>query len=454
MLSAHELVKQGKPVTKAAYFLSALKAGRCKQRAWLASVFAVLEDPGRSPPRAFDIIRRDDGYYFYLDNDEGVLEEIEIVNTNPGVALCYWLEELYLDSGDMINIPEEHTPQKPLRTTYGNALFNYLTLVLPLGDVIPFQVGSVNLSKIESILLEKLRDDPEEGEALESGTVSVSQYQMFGEYALSLVACNDYAVQSVSRKSLMSHPKARQRREELMKKYAGQLNDPAVIVKIGQELQALDKEHLSNDPTMKFYSVKSGKYFGKVRQRLFYMYGGEAPFNDGTTMTLIAKSLEEGIQPEDLPVMINSLREGSFYRGAQTQLGGESTKTIYRMIGTSRIGEEDCGTKLGIPFIITPQNRKRFEGFWAFDGKREFLTTQDTLEPFVNKVLTVRSPMTCKTAGRNKCARCMGTAISEIEDSIPSATAQLGGRFLSAFLAAVHGKELKTRALDLTVRLR
>ncbi|MFO5979439.1 hypothetical protein ACLBSL_32665, partial [Klebsiella pneumoniae] len=86
-----------------------------------------------------------------------------------------------------------------------------------------------------------------------------------------------------------------------------------------------------------FYDTKHSKLFGGVRKKVFGMFGGEAPFQDGTSVEYIGKSLEEGIDTDHMPVMNNSLRYGSYNRGAQTALGGESTKTNYRMVGTVRI---------------------------------------------------------------------------------------------------------------------
>ncbi len=238
-----------------------------------------------------------------------------------------------------------------------------------------------------------------------------------------------------------------------MEEYKGRLNDPAIIAKIGDEMEALDREWLKGDPADEFYKAKGKKGYGKVRNKLFYMFGGESAFSDGSTMELVERSLEEGIDPDKLPAMINSLRAGSYNRGAQTQLGGESTKTIYRMLGTVRTAEADCETTLGIPTQVTDHNSQSLIGFWVIDGKQSVLIDGDNHTQYQGKDVMLRTPMTCKTEGRNVCSRCVGQDLAEQPDGLPAAAAGLGGRFLSLFLSKMHGSALKTQKWDKDARL-
>lgn len=433
------------------YFLRAIHSNAILKRHWVYSVFAVTTDPEGSlelDPYEYRLKRGEDGYYFL--NQEHEWELIEgTVDRKP---LARFHDRIQVNPHAVGN----HTGKETIDTTYGNVLFNQLVLAIPFGGEIPFQTGQVDVGAIEDEILKRLVDDPEndDGEShAPAGKIYTREYLKFCDYGLSMVAYNSIAVESATRKSLTPHPEGRKRRQELIEKHKDELTDPAVVARIGDELEELDREWLKDDPSNDFYMVEEKKSFGKVRKKMFYLFGGESAFTDGTTVEFIAKSLEEGIDPEHLPAMINSLRFGSYNRGAQTQLGGESTKTIYRMLGTVRIAEDDCGSTLGIPTDINKTNKKKFIGFWVVDGHKSVLLTAENIDQYVDRYPELRGPLTCNTEGRNVCKRCVGEALSEQPQGVPAASAQLGGVFLTAFLKAMHGKTLKTQKWDMSKRL-
>lgn len=447
------------------FFLMALNARCHYHRDWVNSVFAYVEetpDAWQANPYPFRVVQVDKGYGCLVPAEEGTYRVEEIVDSHNAnfQPLLYWLDTFVLQPGELAN----YTEKEPLETTYGNMLVNHLTLVIPLGDKIPFQVGVINPETVEKkIVSDMLIDDPKDEDPdadlddlppSPEGKVYVREYTRMAEHFLSLVGYNTIAVQSVTRKSLTRHPDARKLRDELKEKYKDQLTDPATITKIKQALEQLDRDYLKGDPAEKFYAIDPGKYLGKVRSRLFYMFGGESPFSDGTVMTFIERSLEEGIVPKDLPVIINALRHGTHSRGSQTQLAGEATKSIYRMIGTSEIAEDDCGTTMAIPFTVQPFNRHRLIDFYEIkDGETHRLTAH-SIDQRIGETIYVRTPITCKTPDRNVCSRCVGTSLSEMRVGLPAASAQTTGVFLTSFLKAFHGKELKTRSLDIKLWLR
>lgn len=441
------------------FFIEALKNKAHYKRDWVMSVFGIIDiktDNWRSNPYAYRVVKTGNGFGFLKpdENDNDVFYIVDIVDSfsdDPMQPLASWLDAIHLEPGEV----ENHIGSDTILTTYGNVLCNDLILCAPFGKKVPFIKGEIDIGKLQNKLFDRVVDTPDViPERNSTDDLYVHEYHMFGEHALSLVSYNSIAVQSVTPKSLTGHPEARALREKLKDKYKDQLTDPVIISKIGAELEALDREWLKDDPADKFYQTNEGKYYGKVRKRLFYMFGGEAPFSDGTVMEFVERSLEEGIVPENLPIIINSLRHGTHSRGSQTQLGGEATKTIYRMVGTSRISEDDCGTDMGIPFTVTDWNWTLFAGFYEVIKGKSYLIDMDDLAGRVGQTIILRSPATCKTADRNHCAKCMGVALSELRDGLAATSAQTSGVFLTSFLKAFHGKELKTQRLDVKHWLR
>lgn len=429
-------------------FITGLKNGAANQRHWVYSLFSVTEDTTPTSHYYPYQIVREPAVVRYYDPET---EQLEVIDDGvPDEPLLAFRQRLVLYPGTFPNAPKDG-----VTTTYGTALLNYQLLVEVFGDKIPYQGdgdGYFDVGAVEKLIERRLVDDPAPGEEPPKDAITVSENVAFCERALNIVAYSSISVQSTTPKALMGHPKAQQLRDELMQKYQGQLTDPAVIAKIGDALEALDREWLENDPSMDFYL--SGKYFSKVRKKLFYMFGAESSFSDGTQVTFIPQSLQEGIDVNALPDMINSLREGTYSRGRMTQLGGESTKTIYRMLGTVRVAEDDCGTPLRNPTFIPP-NHTGYVGFWVQDTKEgDVLLTETNITQYQNRTVQMRDPFFCKTEKGNVCARCMGEANAELEYGIPATAAQVGGRFLTIFLKAMHGRELKTARYDYQRRIR
>lgn len=442
------------------FFIEAIQHKAHYKRDWVMSVFGLIDiktDDWRTDPFPYRVVKLGNGFGFLkpeVDGDPSTMGIVEITDSfydDDLKPLAYWLERLDLETGEI----ENHTGQETIVTTYGNVLVNDLVLCTPFGKKVSFIKGEFNIGRLQNEIFERVVDTPDPVPPRNStDDLYVHEYHLFGEHALSLVSYNTIAVQSITPKSLTGHPDARTLREKLKEKYKGQLTDPVIISKIGAELEKLDREWLKDDPADKFYQTNEGKYYGKVRKRLFYMFGGEAPFSDGTVMEFVERSLEEGIVPENLPIIINSLRHGTHSRGSQTQLGGEATKTIYRMVGTSRISEDDCGTTMGVVFKVTDWNWTLFAGFYEIVDGQSRLIDMDEMKDRVGSHITLRSPTTCKTADRNHCAKCMGVALAELRDGLAATSAQTSGVFLTSFLKAFHGKELKTKRLDVKHWLR
>ncbi len=439
-------------MNKREYFFTALKAGACKKRAWVNSVFAVVEDEQYpTQPFPYQLVRLPEHDRLMFADPEQDMDWVTIEDSDRETALCAFKEKVTLNPGELANFQGE----EPIVTAYGNLLVNYLLLVIPFGDAIPFQNGSVDIGKIEKEILERLIDDPEDDDGVSfapDGQIYVRQYVQFCDYALSMVAYTSLAVVSSTPKAMQSHPKAREVREALVEQYKDQLTDPAIVAKIADALEELDQEWLADDPTKDFYAVNPKKS-RPARKKMYYLFGGESAFQDGTSVEFIKKSLEEGIDPNHLPAMINSIRAASYNRGAQTQLGGETTKTIYRMLGTVRIAEDDCGTKLGIPMPITKRNKHQYLGFWVIDGTRDILLDKENIERYVGKSPLLRGPLTCKTEGKNVCKKCVGTKLSEQPNGIAATAAQVGGAFLTVFLKKMHASSISTHKWDFKQRI-
>lgn len=426
------------------YFLRALKSEAGRKKHWMFSVFALTQgDPKEDYP--YVIYRKEDGVYF---KTESGLERIDDAPLDR--PLFKFRERFDANPGDIPNLKEAQA------TTYGSMVCNYTILCLPFGDLIEFQPGYFDLKKVESYIKDHLVSDPDDGFAVPydrspdqvegfmapKPQIYVRQKAYFDANIQATAAYNPICVHSVTQKSLFPHPDADRVKKEYIEKNKDKLTDPAEVAKLEKILQDMDREWLKDDPSMDFY-LKS-KYFTTARKRQYYSFGAEAPFSDGSVTEYIDRPLNKGLDVSKLPTMINTIREGSHNRGAMTELGGAATKAVYRAMSTAEIGSDDCGDKIGMPVYLNSKDRSYWIGCYVLEQGNTVEITAENFAHYQNRVVRVRSPMSCKEAKPNFCKCCLGKPNTEIENGLAAAAGTVTGKLLYVFMAAFHAVELKT----------
>ena len=445
------------------YFVECLQAGKYRSKRWIFSVFTLNknvptpEDKNKLVTGAdqwlstgedfnYEIMKNsadEKGVYFVDPNNNGALTKIDdAVVTEPIFRVK---DRITLHPGDLANVGEE------IETTYGNALINAMVLVWPFGNKVPFITGRISGSALEEKIGSRLKDTPPEGTERDPAFLYVDEFLKYCEAMSSLAGLAPINVPSASRRSMTVDPAVVKRRDELLEQYKDQLSDPAIVARIEEELAELDKSQFKGDPAEGFYISKKG--FEVNRKRQFVMVGTESGFGDTKRgVKPITNSLQEGWQIEYLPEMADSLRSGSFNRGSQTALGGESVKYFYRIFQNTRVAEEDCGTNGGITRLITKDNWKAFLGLHLVPtGDRSPDTTrltEEKIKSFIGQRIKIRSPMICKTEGASFCARCVGDALARSPTGLHIAFADVGSIFMLSFMKAMHGKALRTARYD------
>lgn len=442
------------------YFMLGLNNGLHMKRQWMNILFSIVYNINEYEHHYnYRPYKDDQGLFYFVPGTNNQKEYID--GYVEGVAPLHFRDAITIAPGDIAN----YKGPKPAVTTYGNVFVNHLCSVIPFGDIFDFQFGLFDLKKLESGILKRMVDDPPDNNDPDirapDGKIYVSQYVKFAEHVLTLPAYSDGVVTATTAKSLTASPERNRVRDKWIADNPDRLTDPAAIAELSALLKEVDDAYLKGDDSEEFY--KSKKKLEGARKKVHYMFGAESAFSDGTKVELIAKSLEEGIDMDKLPVMFNSLRAGSYNRGKQTALGGESTKTIYRMVGTARIVEQDCNTHMGVPVFLMPFIAKELIGYGMVENGKTTLLTSDILQARMGTLIDVRGPMTCKSGrdidkgilgkGKNICAVCAGEALAENPNGIPAAAAGVGGRFLSLFLAKMHATVLRTVEWDMRTRI-
>lgn len=457
---------------KRSFFIEAMQAGAYKYKEWIISAFSVItkndDDATELDPKQtsysiakkstikdypYKILRlKDKKGYCFLDPVQAG-EIIEIEGTDKTKPLFNLKERIVLKPGDLENVRTE------VDTLYGNALVNAIIFIYPFGDKIPFMTGRLTPDQLDKYIAARLTDTPKEGEDRSADKLYVDEYLKYAQAVSSLAGLALLGVPAGSPKLLTVDPKIRKRRDELFVEHKDQLHDPAIVAKIEGELVAMDKESFKGDLSEGF--LIKNKNYDVSRKRAKIMHGVETGFGDSSKgVNPIRTSLSEKWDIKHLPAMVNSLRAGSYNRGNQTALGGESVKFFYRVFQNTRVLEQDCGVKGGMLWDITENNYKTFVGLHRAYGENvrqtaettENLTavplTEEFLKSKIGSKLLIRTPMLCKTKAPSFCAHCVGSQIAASPTGVHIAMSDVGSIFMLCFMKAMHGKALKTAFYD------
>jgi hypothetical protein len=419
------------------YFLGALRTGAFKNKAWVLHAFSETRLTEKDN---FDFrLYKGKKHYYWLhkEPDTGFINEVILEDTNIAKPPFHFREPIELKAGEVPNLSYDHT------TNYGRLLVNWIALVYPLGAKIPFVEGEFNLKVVESQIEKRLTTNPEwhtPDTFVSPNPIYVSEFLKYIDALLFLEGFAQLCVPTATPKSLTTDPQVAIRRKELLEEYKGRLNDPVVVAKIEAELVEMDKAWIKGDLSEGFYQKNS--MYESSRKKMHIMQGYSSGF--GLEPTTTTTPLMDGWDSEQLPGMINSLREGAYGRGKMTALGGAATKTVNRMFQNVSLIKTDCGTILGWKRIITAETVKKYIGFYYLGAKGiTHLYTDEIAKTAEGKTFTFRSPQFCKAPGVLFCRYCVGDINAENENALSATVAAMTSQLLQIQLSSAHAVTLK-----------
>lgn len=435
---------------KLEFFMRAIDSGVLQRANWVISAFSLIREElneWTKNPEPFRIVQTPTGYSFVDPDKQNELTVI--ADAKAGEPLFSMKDRIDLAPGALMNVT------KPINTQLGNVIVNWLCLVWPFGSKVEFLTGKISPKRLEKIVKPLLEDTPLDKDGMPvdvslrpRNVIFVDEYLKFCDAAFFLTGFSQLCVPSATPKTMTRDPRIPEIRAKLLKENEGRLHDPTVIAKIMAELVAVDREWMKGDPGADFYAVSENKSYNVVRAKLHLMHGAERGLEDSVDVTVIKNSLSEGWDTTAWKAMNDSLRAGSFNRGAMTAVGGESVKWLLRASANMRVAGEDCGTSLGMGFDVDGANHTSLIGFWVVQGKGSVEVTAENSMTFANKHVLIRSPMYCRLEKTDYCAHCVGKLLASNPEALSAAVADYGNRFLYMFMSAVHGKALLLAHMD------
>lgn len=290
------------------------------------------------------------------------------------------------------------------KTTVGRFIFNYIILVNPFNDLIPYINDLAKLGKIEKIIAEYMI----------TGKVTVDQFNIFLNNAYFIGHFTELGVPTLSDKAFGPPPDLKKVKKALFEKHKGNLNDPKVIKEIEDVLFKMDKEYLKDDPCTIFFDGLGSKSYDIHRKKMYLTVGGiEAFETDNNSYVFMKNSLNEGWEKRDFKIISDEIRKASFSRGAETAKAGDQTKFILRIFNNVMIKEDDCGTTRGLSVTLNEKEIGSYVGRTVIVGGKQTTITFDNKNQFANKPIKIRSPMYC-SAKQGLCYKCCGSIYEKL----------------------------------------
>ena len=426
------------------FYLAAMKAELYKKKSFVISAFSLIREDiskWKEDPYLYRIVQTPTGNFFVNEQKELVLIEDALA----GEPVLKFKDPIELKANQVPNL------KKDITSTVGNVLFNYCCIVNPFGTKMDYIEGKVKINVIEDDIAKRLADVNKEVVEKDPNLIYIDEYLKFSDSLLYITNFTQLCVWAGTEKTMTPPPGLKEFKATLFEKYKGQLNDPTVAAMIDAELVAFDNEYLKGDPGENFLMDGKPK---KARKRLFLMYGAETGFDATVGVDLIKNSLNEGWELDKFPTMNNALRAGSYYRGAETQLGGESVKWLLRASSNLNVVSDDCGSRIGKQFLVTSQNAKKLIGFNVIteEGIKEISEDTDT-GSYLGKKIMVRSPMYCKLSRTDFCKACIGKKLSLNPTGLSLAVSEYGSKFMLIFMSKMHSKALTLAKIDYKIHL-
>ncbi|EAB7368891.1 hypothetical protein BZ973_01060 [Salmonella enterica subsp. enterica serovar Enteritidis] len=418
-------------MNKIDYLVAACKAEAWRRLVWRIAVFnvAIFNEKGE-PPEQYDL-NYIDGLPHYWENEETKWVPIEG---------CKKDEELFVPEEQFELRPEMYPGLAgPIPTTVGRYVFNWIAIYYAFGTRLPYLAESRDPLAYRKEMYERCVEyddtDPDNEDAIRP--------YMIGRFVGGLhelaPLCRGIAPTGTIR-SLTTHPDAYKVRDALLLKHKDELDNPAVIVMIEKALDELDKEWLSGDQSVEFYSSPKARM---RRRKLMLMYGIQTAFKEGADFTLIPTSLMEVDQTgmKYLVEKFNDTREGSFMRGAETAKGGEQVRIIQMIFQNHKIVPGDCGTKLTHAVVINQYNYKRYVGMNAMVNGKVTQLTEEYLKTQFGKVVRLRRPILCQQGHVDCCAACSSAHKAEEPRAIAADISSGFSNVMTTAMGAMHGRE-------------
>lgn len=373
-------------------------------------IFSYLADTSKTVNGKTVVIQRKINTYDTFDLKKGEYFNTENITTNVGLFIFnkFLIEESFSDIVGYINTPIDAKVHKGLEKKISNALLN---------DKITVDQMVTYLNKLEWI-------------SKQFNTIFAGSFTM---------------------KTLKPIPKVMKRKKELVKQNSEALKNGDIITAVGieKELVELAKTELKGDPGMDLYDSGARGSFDNNYKNIAIIKG---PVQNSITnkWEFVESSFMEGIKKEEIPVVANSIQQGSYPKSIQTARSGYLNKQLNAAFQgvTLDVPGSDCKTTQTLEVLITNSNKSQFTYRYIVEGGKLVLLEPDIIDKYVNKKVKLRSPLYCNSD--KLCSKCAGELYYKIGiENIGLTVTKIAGTLLNLNMKKFHDTTASISKIDI-----
>lgn len=335
--------------------------------------------------------------------------------------------------------------EKTITTTVGRWLMNLLLLDEKLGPLLGYINEPLNggrLGKLDNQMSDLLLDDKV---TTEDFSRYVDKLSWLG------FAIADFINPPLTADLMMAPEKVRKRKEELLKanKEALEKGDIKTVSDIEKELLAMAKEELKDIPDMDIYDSGSRGSYNNNYKMTAISRGPVKSVSDPSKTYVSTTSLEDGIKSDEQHIFADILTSASYSRAIGTRNGGYEAKKLAASFQTLKFGPKDsnCQTTKGVKIEITDANAKLLTNRYIVANGGLTLLTDDNIKSYVGKVVTLRTPMYCRSS--IICNKCAGELYYKLGiENVGLVSNVIGSSMTTLALKAFHDTSVKLKEIN------
>lgn len=398
-------------MTLEAYLYFSILTKAYLYKTWAIRLFSVFKDADQDDEIYPGRIYREPYGFFFL-NEVGEKVKIE-VDRKMGQPLVDKKTPIKIGKAQLSSVQEES-----IETTVGRLYLNLIIIHEPFSGRMPYINKPFGPRDVESLMAKQFCDTPKPNEARKPGCYYVDEYIRFSTAASFIRELSLLFTHSITKAGIKPAPGRKEYKKKLLEDIKARnvdLTNPIEASNFEQALSNYDKAYLKeNDPS--FGKFMAGKVTA-ARSKTYMTQGSETnEFTNDTKTTPIIESLDEGmvLKPAEFTAAANTIRYGSYARGAETVNGGVTAKAIMTAADTWKINIEDCGVTYGAILTVSKNNSKSLVGMTMIQGKSQTkLMSEDDVNQHLGKEIMIRSPQFCKAPGTSTCKVCAGDALAK-----------------------------------------
>jgi hypothetical protein len=372
------------------------------------------------------------------------------------VVLDGKVDEPFAVMDDKFSFPADFHPMlkgKAVDSTFGLMLFNIVLWWEPFKGKVDYVNAGFTKKLIEGHINRLMVDNPKEGETVPDDKASVDDCLKFTENSYYLEGLGSFFVKPGGLDALSVSQAVLKRKDELFSKLKaeGKMNDPVAFTAAVDELVQMDREEMMKGKSKNFFI--NDKFINTARKRMFIAFGIELDEESGEWVAL-PRSLDEGLDPEQVVVQTNAAVAGAYSRSMATGEGGSQVKETLRLIGRGKVEGTDCGTPRTEEMTLVKENGNSWVGGYYMQGKEPVLITPEVLAKILNKPVLMRVPQFCMTTEGNYCKICLGEGLAMFASRLSAEVVRVPTEFMLQRMKAHHQAGRKRVKLNLATAVK